>query len=295
MLVKKTVLSLSGRARRKKTAGKVAVYAALTAVAVFLLFPYIFMLNRSLMIYDDASSIRPVYFFPHSGITFSNFVRIFSENNYLVYTLNTLKIAAFNIVAVTLSSSICAYSFARVEWRSKGFVFAAMMATVMIPGSILTIPQYVLFANLGWTESAKPLMIPTIFGGGALNIFLLTQFMKGVSREMENAAMIDGANLLQRYFCIVMPLCKPILIYIAVGTFTGVWSDFTGPLVYLKTQEKYTLAVAIYYDSLNSSGGTAEPNIRMAVSVFISAVPAVIFFIYQKNLIEGIQVGAVKG
>ena len=174
-------------------------------------------------------------------------------------------------------------------------MFAAMMATVMIPGSILTIPQYVLFANLGWTESAKPLMIPTLFGGGALNIFLLTQFMKGVSREMENAAMIDGANLLQRYFRIVLPLCKPILIYIAVGTFTGVWSDFTGPLVYLKTQEKYTLAVAIYYDSLNSSGGTAEPNIRMAVSVFISLVPAVIFFIYQKNLIEGIQVGAVKG
>ena len=77
--MKKTVLSLSGRARRKKTAGKVAVYAALTAVAVFLLFPYIFMLNRSLMIYDDASSIRPVYFFPHSGITFSNFVRIFPK------------------------------------------------------------------------------------------------------------------------------------------------------------------------------------------------------------------------
>ncbi len=293
--MEQTVISMSKRARRKKIGGKVMTYIGLSAVAIFLLFPYMFMLNRSFMTYDDASSIRPVYFFPHSGITFTNFIRIFSENNYLKYTLNTLKIAAFNIVAVTLSSSICAYSFSRIDWKCKGFVFAAMMATVMIPGSILTIPQYVLFANLGWTESAKPLMIPTLFGGGALNIFLLTQFMKGVSREMENAAMIDGANLLQRYFRIVLPLCKPILIYIAVGTFTGVWSDFTGPLVYLKTQEKYTLAVAIYYDSLNSSGGTAEPNIRMAVSVFISLVPAVIFFIYQKNLIEGIQVGAVKG
>lgn len=293
--MEQTVISMSRRARRKKIGGKIMTYIGLSVVAIFLLFPYMFMLNRSFMTYDDASSIRPVYFFPHSGITFTNFIRIFSENNYLKYTLNTLKIAAFNIVAVTLSSSICAYSFSRIDWKCKGFVFAAMMATVMIPGSILTIPQYVLFANLGWTESAKPLMIPTLFGGGALNIFLLTQFMKGVSREMENAAMIDGANLLQRYFRIVLPLCKPILIYIAVGTFTGVWSDFTGPLVYLKTQEKYTLAVAIYYDSLNSSGGTAEPNIRMAVSVFISLVPAVIFFIYQKNLIEGIQVGAVKG
>ena len=186
--MEQTVISMSRRARRKKIGGKVMTYIGLSVVAIFLLFPYMFMLNRSFMTYDDASSIRPVYFFPHSGITFTNFIRIFSENNYLKYTLNTLKIAAFNIVAVTLSSSICAYSFSRIDWKCKGFVFAAMMATVMIPGSILTIPQYVLFANLGWTESAKPLMIPTLFGGGALNIFLLTQFMKGVSREMENAA-----------------------------------------------------------------------------------------------------------
>ncbi len=177
---------LSARAREKKIFGKIGTYLVLSVVAVFLLFPYLFMVNRSLMTYDDASSIRPVYFFPHSGVTFSNFVRIFAESNYLKYTFNTLKIALFNIVAVTLSSSLCAYSFSRIDWKCKGFVFAAMMATVMIPGSILTIPQYVLFANLGWTESAKPLMLPTLFGGVAMNIFLLTQFMKGVSSYAEN-------------------------------------------------------------------------------------------------------------
>ena len=201
----------------------------------------------------------------------------------------------FNIFAVVLSSSICAYSFSRIDWKCRGAMFAAMMATVMIPGSILTVPQYVLFADLGWTQSPLPLMLPSLFGGGAMNIFLLTQFMKGVSKEMENAAKIDGANLLQRFFLIVLPMCKPILIYVAVGTFNSVWGDFTGPLVYLKERSQYTLALAIYYDSLNIQGAADQPNLRMAISVFISIVPAIIFFCYQKNLIEGIQVGAVKG
>lgn len=283
------------KGKRRQFISSTFVYIALILVAAFLLFPYMFMVMRSLMYYDDAISESPVLFFPQMGIRWENYVDIFTKNNYLIYTWNTLKIAIFNIFAVVLSSSICAYSFSRIDWKCRGAMFAAMMATVMIPGSILTVPQYVLFADLGWTQSPLPLMLPSLFGGGAMNIFLLTQFMKGVSKEMENAAKIDGANLLQRFFLIVLPMCKPILIYVAVGTFNSVWGDFTGPLVYLKERSQYTLALAIYYDSLNIQGAADQPNLRMAISVFISIVPAIIFFCYQKNLIEGIQVGAVKG
>lgn len=279
--------------------------AVLLMVMVYLIFPYLYMLMRSLMIYDDAASTNPVYFFPHTRITFQNFIDIFSKKpsnpyldtsyTYLDYLWNTVKIALFNIIAVPLSASLCAYSFSRLRWRCRGAVFALMMASIMIPGSVLTVPQYVLFASFGWTESALPLTIPTLFGGGAMNIFLLVQFMRNIPYEMENAAKIDGANAFQRYLMIVIPLCKPILIYIVIGTFNSVWGDFTGPLVYLKSREKWTLAVAIYYDSVNFSEGMDQPNIRMAVSVFISIIPAIIFFFYQNTLIEGVQMGALKG
>lgn len=279
--------------------------AVLLMVTVYLIFPYLYMLMRSLMIYDDAASTNPVYFFPHTRITFQNFIDIFSKKpsnpyldtsyTYLDYLWNTVKIALFNIIAVPLSASLCAYSFSRLRWRCRGAVFALMMASIMIPGSVLTVPQYVLFASFGWTESALPLTIPTLFGGGAMNIFLLVQFMRNIPYEMENAAKIDGANAFQRYLMIVIPLCKPILIYIVIGTFNSVWGDFTGPLVYLKSREKWTLAVAIYYDSVNFSEGMDQPNIRMAVSVFISIIPAIIFFFYQNTLIEGVQMGALKG
>lgn len=279
--------------------------AVLLMVTVYLIFPYLYMLMRSLMIYDDAASTNPVYFFPHTRITFQNFIDIFSKKpsnpyldtsyTYLDYLWNTVKIALFNIIAVPLSASLCAYSFSRLRWRCRGAVFALMMASIMIPGSVLTVPQYVLFASFGWTESTLPLTIPTLFGGGAMNIFLLVQFMRNIPYEMENAAKIDGANAFQRYLMIVIPLCKPILIYIVIGTFNSVWGDFTGPLVYLKSREKWTLAVAIYYDSVNFSEGMDQPNIRMAVSVFISIIPAIIFFFYQNTLIEGVQMGALKG
>lgn len=279
--------------------------AVLLMVTVYLIFPYLYMLMRSLMIYDDAASTNPVYFFPHTRIPFQNFIDIFSKKpsnpyldtsyTYLDYLWNTVKIALFNIIAVPLSASLCAYSFSRLRWRCRGAVFALMMASIMIPGSVLTVPQYVLFASFGWTESALPLTIPTLFGGGAMNIFLLVQFMRNIPYEMENAAKIDGANAFQRYLMIVIPLCKPILIYIVIGTFNSVWGDFTGPLVYLKSREKWTLAVAIYYDSVNFSEGMDQPNIRMAVSVFISIIPAIIFFFYQNTLIEGVQMGALKG
>ncbi len=283
-----------------------AIYIiVLCVVAAYLIFPALYMVMRSLMHYEDAISTNPVYFFPHTGITFENYVTMFSNSannpyvqqgySYLHYLGNTMKIAIFNMIAVPLSGSLCAYSFSRIRWKCRNFVFAVMMASVMIPGSVLTVPQYVLFASFGWTESALPLTIPTLFGGGAMNIFLMVQFMRNIPYEMENAAKIDGANIFQRYLIITLPLCLPILIYIIIGTFNGVWGDFTGPLVYLKQRSQWTLAVAIYYDSTSLAEGMDMPNVRMAICTFISIVPAIIFFFYQRTLIEGVQMGAIKG
>ena len=283
------------RVKRNKTkiAKNAALYVVLALMSVYFIFPYFFMIFRSVMPSWEICMI-PVRFFP-SEITFEGYAKMFGQHNYVRYIWNTLKMIAFNIVAVPLSSSLCAYGFAKINFPFRKQIFAAVIATIMIPGAVTQVPLYVMFAKLGWTESVLPLTIPSLFGGGAMNIFLLIQFMKNVSNEIENAAKIDGANLFQRYMLIVIPLCKPIIIYIMVGVFSSGWSDFYGPLVYLKTRNNYTLALAIYYDSLTTNVSLETANVRMAAGVFMSIPTVLIFLVYQKNLIEGIQIGAVKG
>ena len=118
--------------------------------------------------------------------------------------------------------------------------------------------------------------------------------MRGVSNEIEEAAKIDGAGYLRRYFYIMIPLCLPILLYVVVGAFGSNWSDFYGPLVYLRDSNSYTLAVAIYYDSITTNVAMESANVRKAAGVFISIPPALLFLLYQRKLVDGIQMGAVK-
>jgi len=284
------VFELQKKAQIENIINKIFLYILLTLLAVFLVFPYFMMISRSFM---DIQDINEARIFPTHWI-FQNYVKLFKEHNYLHYLWNTMKILIFNIIVVPISSSICAYAFAKLRWKGRELVFGLVIATMMIPGTILQVPQYVMFSFLGWTESAYPLTIPGLFGGGAMNIFLLRQFMKNIPKEMDDAAKVDGAPTILRYLRITMPLCKPIILYIVVGTFSAVWSDFYGPLVYLTQPEKYTLAVAIYYDSLiNAALNTS--NLKMAAGVFMSILPAIVFLLYQRKLVDGIMIGGIKG
>ena len=267
---------------------KVIQYLVLTIIAIFLAFPFFLLITRSFMSEIDINAAR---IWP-SEFTLDNYVTIFSKNNYLLYTWNTLKVVGCNMVLVPVSASLCAYAFSRLQWKGREFFFSCVLSTIMIPGTVLQIPLYVMFFNFGWLGSLKPLIIPAMFGGGAINIFLLRQFMRGIPKEMDEAAIIDGANVFRRYL-LILPLCSPILIYIVVGVFASGWNDFFGPLVYLTQRETYTLAVVIYQDSLASDLSGA--NLKMAAGAFMSLFPALLFVLYQRKLVDGIMVGAVKG
>lgn len=267
---------------------KVIQYLILTIIAVFLAFPFFLLISRSFMTEIDINAARII----PTRFTFDNYRTIFQKNNYMLYTWNTIKVVGCNMVLVPLSASLCAYSFSRLQWKGREFVFSCVLATIMIPGTVLQIPLYVMFYDFRWLGTLKPLIIPAAFGGGAINIFLLRQFMRTIPKEIDEAAIIDGANAFKRYL-LLLPLCSPILIYIVVGTFAGGWSDFFGPLVYLTKRETYTLAVIIYQDSLASDLSGA--NLKMAAGAFMSLFPAVLFVLYQRKLIDGIMVGAVKG
>ncbi len=278
--------------KKKKYIVNLAAYACLTLLAVFLIIPFFFMLMRSIMPAADITH-WPIRLIPTQP-TFQAYRTFLSKQGYFLNLWNTSKIVAVNMVSGPLSASLCAFGFSKIGFRGKKYVFAAMMTTIMVPGAIIQVPLYVLYANLGWTETILPLVIPGFFGGGAMTIFLIMQFMKNIPLELDNAAQIDGAGVLRRYLMITVPLCMPILLYMVVGAFTATWSDFYGPLVYLKNANSYTLAIRIYYDNVATGAISPNSNIRMAAGVFMTVPPALIFFVYQRKLVDGLFIGAIK-
>lgn len=276
-------------ARRHLLLVRVMQYVLLTVVAVILCFPFLLMVMQSVM---PEWQFQAGYIFP-TELTVQGFVKLFTEHNYLSYFLNTLVIVVFNVIAMPLASSFCAYSFARLQWKGKELVFACVLSTLMIPGVVTQIPLFLMFSEWGWINTPLPLTIPTLFGGGAINIFLFRQFMRGIPMELDEAAKMDGANVFRRWFSITLPLCIPILLFVAVGAFGSSWGDYFQPLFYYTEPEKFTLAVAIY--KVTVLDGVAEHSVVMAAGVFMSALPALIFFFLQRKLIDGIMVGAVKG
>ena len=275
-------------ARRQQLTIRILQYILLTVLALFLCFPFLLMVLQSVM---PESQYLAGQIFPTS-FTGLGYFKLFYEHNYLTYFLNTLVIVGFNVIAMPLASSFCAYSFARLKWKGKELVFACVLSTLMIPGVVTQIPLFLMFASWGWTNTPLPLTIPTLFGGGAINIFLFRQFMRGIPMELEEAAKIDGANAFRRWFSITLPLCVPILLFVAVGAFGSSWGDYFQPLFYYTDPEKYTLAVAIYQETVLR--GVSENSVVMAAGVFMSVLPALIFFFLQRKLIDGITVGAVK-
>ena len=166
---------------------------------------------------------------------------------------------------------------------------------MMLPSAVTQLPLYIIYSKLGFLNTILPFTIPNLFGGGAVYIFLIRQFMMGIPNELENAAKIDGANAFVRYSRIVVPLCKPVLIYVMVQVFLAYWGDYYGPLVYCTSATApKTLALVLYNFITDNSQGT-KVNILMAGAVFMSVIPTILFGIFQKQLIEGVTMGSLKG
>lgn len=281
-------------AKRKKIAALTFIYIGMSVLALIFAIPVIYMLLRSFMSGGQVMK-RPIEMFP-SPFYFKAYVQIFVEYGYLRYLGRTVLIVVFNLVAVTLSASFVAYGFSRCKFFGKKAIFALMMGTMMLPGIVTQVPLYILFDEFHWTETILPLTMPNLFGGGAMYIFLIRQYMVGLPKEIEEAAKIDGANPFVRYAVITLPLCVPILVFILVSVFNANWSDYYQPLMYCNT--KPTLALAVYNDTSSSSGrliAANTENLKMAIGVFMSILPMVFFVVFQKQLIEGVSTSALKG
>lgn len=280
--------------KKQRIVSNTVFYIFAILLLVFFLFPYMYMLVGSFS-YDEHTFNLPVTFFPKKW-SLHGYELAFSAEM-MRYLVNTLVIIALNLVVVPFSASLCAFGFAKMKFVGRKAIFAVMMGTVMLPGTVLSIPMYLIYVKMNWINTFFPLWFPNLFGGGAMNIFLLVQFIKGVPRDIENAARIDGANSFTVYYKIILPMCIPVLIYIMTGVFLGTWNDFSGALIFLKSKEKYTLGIGLYYKFIGKDYESNLLNFRMAVGLVMSLVPAIIYFCCQKQLEKSINLtgAATKG
>ncbi len=272
--------------------GMVATYLVLAAGAVIFLLPFFWMVGTSLKEQQEVYTFPPT-FIPKAW-RWQNFPDGWTHENTMFpqWTANTLWITAGAMAGILLTSSLCAYGFARLTFPGRDFWFMVVLASIMLPGPVTLIPLFVGYQRIGWLNTFKPLIIPAWFGGGAFNIFLLRQFFKGIPIELEEAAIVDGASRFRIWWQIFLPLSKPALATIAVFTFQATWNDFYGPLIFLSTREKYTLAIGI-----NNFKGlyNTEVPLMMAMS-FLMVIPMlIVFFFAQKLMIRGVVLSGIKG
>lgn len=263
-------------------------YLALGAAAVVMLFPFIWMLSTSLKSPGDIF-VYPPRWIP-SPVAWENYAAVVTIMPFPRYLLNTTLVAVSITVLHLVVSSLAAYAFARLRFPGREPLFFAYLATLMIPGQVTLIPNFLIVKYLGWIDTYQALIIPQVFG--AFGTFLLRQFFLTIPRELEDAARIDGASTFRIYRQIVLPLSAPALATLAVFTFTAQWNSFLWPLIVTNSAELRTLTVG-----LRALVGqyTIQYNLLMAGSV-ISLIPMVAVFLFaQRYFVRGIQLTGLGG
>ena len=278
----------------RKLAFTITKYFFLVFASVIFVFPIYamvitsFMPNQQLM---EAPSLWPNYFY------FGAYLKMLNVD-YLRYLGNTLLVCVLYVGGVCLMSTFTAFGLAKVKFRGKNVVFILIMSTVLLPGTVTSIPLYIIYSKLKWTGTLIPLWIPIWFGGGAMNIFLVRQFVKGIPNSYSEAAILDGANNIQIYYKVILPLIKPIITYLAVTGFFGCWNDFQGPLMYvMDAKQNWTLSLALYYDFVEkvATDNNNLANAQMAVGVMMMIPCVVLFGFFQNELMEGVSTIGLKG
>jgi ABC-type glycerol-3-phosphate transport system permease component len=283
----------AARRRRPRTvAFRVLVYALLLFLSAFILLPAGWMLTAALK--PDLSPVFTVTpeWWPTRFWHWENFSNVLTGSlPFLRYTLNTTVIVVANILGILISCSLVGFGFARLRFRGSTFLFYVLIVTMLIPWQVLMVPQFLLFFKIGWYGTYLPLIVPS-FGGTAFFIFLIRQYMRTIPRDLDDAARVDGLNTWQIFWRIILPLSTPVLTVCAVFTFLWQWNNLLGPLLYLDSDDKFTVAIGL----ANLVQRSDTPwNLMMAANLLSIVPPIVVYFFAQKKLIGGIASVGLKG
>ncbi len=280
--------------RRQEIVSKGIIYALLITGTLIFVLPLVIMVSTSLKSFNEINHYPPT-FLPNQVIT-TNYAEAWNYKNtqFPRWTFNTIFIIAATLPGVVITSSLCAYGFARLKFPGRNLWFILTLASIMLPPQVTLIPLYILFYKLGWLNTFNPLIIPAWFGGGALNIFLLRQFFMQIPRELDEAAIIDGAGHLRIWWSIYLPLARPALISVAILTVLGMWNDFLGPLIYLSSPDNYTLALGLNIFR-NIFPTIPRNDYIMSISTLMVLPMFLMFLFAQRYIVQGFVTSGLKG
>jgi multiple sugar transport system permease protein len=222
-----------------------------------------------------------------------NYDRAFHFVPFWRYVLNSLILVTLCTAGTLFSSTFVAYAFARLRWPGRSVAFVLLLSTMMLPAQVTMIPSFMVWRELGWYNTLNPLWVPAWFGG-AFFIFLMTQHMKTIPRELEEAARIDGLNAVQTWWYVIVPLVKPAAAAIAIMTAMAAWNEFMGPLIYLRDQAKFPLSLGLWGMRTDFTTGV-DWTLLMAGNVLMTLPVIVLFFVFQRYFIQGMAMSGMKG
>jgi ABC-type glycerol-3-phosphate transport system permease component len=277
--------------KRWRTVERATAYLAVSALALVYAIPFLWMVSTSLKPTWDLDNIPPNWI--PTQLTLANYPNsLLKETRYFpLFFLNTLKYVGFVVVGQILSCSLVAFGFARIPFKGNRILFGLVLSTMMLPAQVLLIPQYLLFKELGWLDSLLPLVVPQYFGT-AFYIFLLRQFFLTIPRELDEAALVDGANYFDIYWRILLPLSRPILITVFALSFVAHWNDFFGPLIYLNGRDKMVVATGL---RLFVMPAIQLPIHELMAASITTLMPVIaVFFVCQRAFVRGITMTGLK-
>lgn len=278
-------------ARLRKRIFSVFAHALLISASILMLYPLLWLLAAS---FKPENEIFTSGIWPSLSWDIDSYFRGWNAMrvSFTVFFMNSFVIAFLCVVGNLIACSMAAYAFARLSFKGRNFWFAMMLMTLMLPYQVTLIPQYVLFRDLGWVNTILPLVVPKFMAVDAFFVFLMVQFFRGIPRELDEAAMMDGAGPWRIYWKIMLPLSIPVLVTAAIFTFIWTWDDFFGPLIYLNRMQDYTVMLGLR--TFVDSTGESDFGGLFAMSV-LSIVPIFVFFLlFQRLLIEGIATTGMK-
>lgn len=294
-MANQNILRFSNTNRNRNIRGRInyiemgILYLILALLTLVYIVPFFWLVSSSFKAPTEIFKV-PIVWMPET-LQWDNFYRATNEIPFFLYLRNTLTIILGVLVGSLISNTLVAYSFSKIEWKGRNTLFVIVLITMMMPYQIIMIPQFLFFHKIGWTGSFLPLTVPAFFGN-AFFIFLLRQFFVGIPNEVSQAARIDGANEFVIFSRIVLPLTKPAITTVAIFAFLNSWNDFLGPLIFLTSDKKYTLAIGIQQIM---SVNDPRWNVLMAAGVLMTVPVLVLFFLLQKYFIQGIAFTGIKG
>lgn len=268
-----------------------ARYIVLAAGSLLMIYPILWLLGSSLKPNEQMTSSQLF----SSELRWENFVEGWSAIpgfTFGQFFSNSFLVAGLSVVGTVLSSAIVAFGFARIQFPLKNLWFAILMLTLMLPTQVTLVPQYILFKNFDWVGTALPIIVPHFLAVSPFFVFLIVQFIRGIPRDLDESAKIDGCSMPGIAFRVILPLCVPALVTAALFCFIWTWDDFLAQMLYLTDTAKYTVPLALRLFLDNSSAVTWGPMYAMAV---LAIVPSFLLFAFaQKYFVEGIATTGIK-